>query len=460
VLLGLMAFMLRFDLVYSVYLFTILFPFPSGVSVGSTNSILMTLIPLIWMVRAASTKSAIYFKRTKVDFAIALFLFTYVLSFINVETTEELRNSLRVFWRTAATVMFFYTIVTFVNDEKKIFTLVKISCSVCGFLMFTALLEFFMPGQSIIPGWIGFSGRAGMGEIGFRIEGMRVGGALKSQAMMADFASRTLFLLIFLTIKTRNYFEKTIWAAIGVMCLVTIAATANRGAVTSVSIAGIYLYYLFRKQISIAQVLVLMGAIAMLLALSEVTLTRYTNAVSLSDRLRGTYFTGAIPDSRKNTWKPAFRRSLEHPFIGHGPYYDIGEGLTYKMWPHNGLIFYFYTIGLFGLMAFLAVVYQVWKYTLSYKLPHVRGSPLADLSKVLGAVLVATAVQQMRTDHQREDIYPYMIWFIFGLIATTGIVLEELSKKRANQEPEPGGGGVAEGAKRRLRRQPLKRLRS
>jgi hypothetical protein len=428
--------------------------------VGSTNSILMTLIPLIWMVRAASTKSLVYFKRTKVDFAIALFLFTYILSFINVETTDELRNSLRVFWRTAATVMFFYTIVTFVNNEKKIFTLVKISCAVCGFLMFTALLEFFMPGQALIPGWISFEGRSGMGELGYRIEGMRVGGALKSQAMMADFASRTLFLLILLTVKTRNLLEKSVWAVIGVMTLVTIAATANRGAVMSVSVGGIYMLYLFRKQISVVRVVVLLGAITLVLALSEMMLTRYTSAVSLSDRLMGTYFKGVVPDSRQKTWKPALVRGLEHPFVGHGPYYEIGEGLTYKMWPHNGLIFYFYTIGIFGVMAFLAVVYQVWKYSLNYRLPHVRGSPLADLAKVLNGVIVVMAIQQMRTDHQREDVYPYMIWFLFGLIATTGIVLEQLSKQRTAEVPEPDGGGGTGGARPRFRRLRPGRLRS
>jgi len=459
VLIALMAFMLRFDLAYSVYLFTILFPFPSGVSVGSTNSILMTIIPLVWVVRAASTKSAIYFRRTKVDFAIALFLLAYVLSFINVETTPELRSSLKVMWKTVATVMFFYTIVTFIDDEKKIFMLVKISCAVCGFLMITALLEFVMPGQALIPGWIGFEGRSGMGELGYRIEGMRVGGALKSQAMMADFASRTLFILILLTIRTRNLFEKAIWGGIGILTIVTIAATANRGAFLSMFVGGCYLLFLFRKEISAARIVVLLGLIAILFSVSEVVLTRYTNAVSLSDRIMGTYFQGVVPESRKNTWKPALEKSLEHPIVGHGPFYDIGEGLSYQMWPHNALIFFFYTIGIIGVLAFLAIVYQLWKYSLNFKLPHVRGSPLADLCKVLNALILVTFIQQMRTDHQREDVYPYMIWFLFGLIATTGIVLENLSRERASQQADTAGGGGLDGPKRPFRRPRRGRLR-
>ncbi|HEU4365712.1 MAG TPA: hypothetical protein VFT13_09655, partial [Candidatus Krumholzibacteria bacterium] len=56
VLLSLVALMFRFDMVYSVYLFALLFPFPSGISIGSSNSVLMTVIPMIWAVRATSGK--------------------------------------------------------------------------------------------------------------------------------------------------------------------------------------------------------------------------------------------------------------------------------------------------------------------------------------------------------------------------------------------------------------------
>jgi hypothetical protein len=48
VVLGLMALMFRFEMVYSVYLFALLFVFPSGISIGSSNSVLMTIIPMIW----------------------------------------------------------------------------------------------------------------------------------------------------------------------------------------------------------------------------------------------------------------------------------------------------------------------------------------------------------------------------------------------------------------------------
>ena len=70
----LLVLMMRFDMAYSVYLFTILFPFPSAISIGSTNSILMTVIPLIWAIRASSTNTKFFLRKTHLDFPIVLFL--------------------------------------------------------------------------------------------------------------------------------------------------------------------------------------------------------------------------------------------------------------------------------------------------------------------------------------------------------------------------------------------------
>ena len=40
IMLGLSSLMFRFDMVWSVYAFTMLFPFPSGIAIGSTNAVL------------------------------------------------------------------------------------------------------------------------------------------------------------------------------------------------------------------------------------------------------------------------------------------------------------------------------------------------------------------------------------------------------------------------------------
>ena len=436
VLVGLMSLMLRFDMVYSVYLFTLLYPFPSGVSVGSTNSILMTVIPLIWAVRAASTKSRFFLQKTKLDIPIVLFLFAYLLSFFNVETSKELAESLRIMWRTVASIMYFYMIVNFVNDEKKVILLTKVACGVCALVMATAVIELFFPGAAIIPGWIGLASNAGEGRFGYRVEGLRVGGAFASHSMLSDFGTQMFFLMLFHVVRSRNPIEKTIWAAVILLTVAAVVATANRGAFVAFVVGTGYFLYLFRGRLSVTRLAIIAATIAGLFVATEMVLTRYTYAVSLSDRLTGTKFEGVVPETRTMTWKPALIKSLDHPFIGHGPYYDVGVGLTKQFWPHNGYIFYLYTIGVLGLLAYLAIVFRVWQYSKSYLIPETRGTPLNDISKILRVMLTMFLIEQLRTEHQRDDIGIFIMWMIFGLVTATALVMRE--KYQGAQTGESG----------------------
>ena len=209
VMMALMALMLRFDMVYAVYLFVLLFPFPSGISIGSTNSVLMTVIPMIWAVRATSSKTALI-RRTNLDVPIVLFFFAYIISLYNVDGNYALIRSAEIIWRQIAAFAFFYMIVNFVNDETKLFRMVKVMCATCGFVMFTAVFELFFPGAVIIPGWIGLAERVGQGSLTYRIEGIRVGGAFESHGMLADFGTQMIFLMLYLVVKAKNPLEKTI----------------------------------------------------------------------------------------------------------------------------------------------------------------------------------------------------------------------------------------------------------
>jgi hypothetical protein len=470
VLLALMAFMLRFDMVYSVFLFTILFPFPSGVSIGDTNTVLMTLIPLVWAVRASSTRTKFFLRKTKVDVPIVLFLLAYVLSFFHVETGTELTFSLKVLWRTFATVMYFFMIVTFVDDEKKIRILTKVLCGVCGFVMFTAVVELFFPGASIIPGWIGLNTGVGEGKFAYRVEGHRVGGSFGSHGMLSDFGTQVIFLMFYHTVRSRNPIEKMIWGGVALLTIVAIMATANRGAGVGFTLGVVYFLYLFKHRISFTKMVIIVGGIAALVAATEFLLTEHTYATSLSSRFMKTEFHGVVPDNRVGTWIPTLQRAMDQPFIGHGPWYDLGKGLTKVAWPHNGYILYFYTIGILGLLAFLAVVFRVWQYSLSFRLPGAAGTDIGDMGRLLHVILIVLLVEQLRTDHQRDDIYPFIVWLWFGLTTATALVLQErfaVGEGGPDGDGEgvgggPGGGGRGSGRGRSARsfRRPRGRFRA
>ena len=154
------------------------------------------------------------------------------------------------------------------------------------------------------------------------------------------------------------------------MTLVAILATANRGAGVGFAVALVLGLLLFRSRMRFhVQVLVVLFSVGLFLG-AQLVLEKYTVAASLFDRFTATEFQGFVPDTRKDTWGPALQGALQKPFIGHGPWYDPGEGLERKLWPHNGYLFYFYTIGIFGLGAFLWIIQRVFRCLMIWRQLH------------------------------------------------------------------------------------------
>jgi len=126
-----------------------------------------------------------------------------------------------------------------------------------------------------------------------------------------------------------------------------------------------------------------------------------------------------VPETRTMTWWPSILKSMEHPIVGHGPYFEVGAGLTFQFWPHNAYLYYLQTIGLIGLGAFLWIMTRVTKMSLGFRAQGRKRDNLGDLLALLHVSLVTFAIQQMRSDHQNSDYYPYHLWFMFGVITVT-----------------------------------------
>jgi len=429
VMLALSSLMFRFDMVWSVYAFTLLFPFPSGIAVGSTNTVLMTLIPMIWAVRATSQKQTLFY-RGPLDAAIGVFLLAYVVSLYSVSEGAALGHSIRIIWIQVTAIAYYYMITRFVEDEEKLVRLASIVAIVCALVMATAVLELIAPGAVIIPGWIGLKSTLGEGTLKYRVEGIRVGGAFQSHGMLADFGTQIFMFMVFFIIRARNPVARVMWAIMTVVTLVAILATANRGAGAGFAVAVVLGLVLFRSRMPFhVQVIVVLSSVSLFLG-AQMVLERYTVAASLMDRFTATEFEGVVPDTRKDTWVPALRGALERPFIGHGPWYDPGRGLVRKLWPHNGYLFYFYTIGVFGLSAFLWIIYRVFRCVMIWRHPALKGTDVGDMLRLALIWLVTMAVEQMRTDHQRDDIYPYIVWLCFGF----GVAAWNVARRRIERE--------------------------
>ncbi len=421
VILGLMALMFRFDMVYSIYLFAVLFAFPTGISIGSSNTVLMTIIPMIWAVRAASARSPLM-RRTPIDLAIGTFLLLHFVALFNVTDPLLLPQNVVVIWRQLAACALFYCIYMFVNDEERLFRFGKVLCVTCTLVMMTAVVELFFPGKQIIPGWIGLSNKLGEGVLHHRAQGLRVGGSFDSHGMLADFGTQLILFMVYFAILARNPMEKVLWMGSVATTLIAILATANRGATSGLMLGFILVLWFFRRRIGGTRIALIAVAASVGLVVVDTVLSERTIAVSVLDRFTNTQFEGMVPENRVMTWGPAFQEALEKPFFGHGPYYDTGLGLTKRMWPHNGYLFYFFTLGLFGLMAFLWVIVRVFRESQTWRRREIRDTRLGTFLGIAQIWLFVLLLEQMRTDHQRDDIYPFIVWMCFGVIVSGAAV--------------------------------------
>lgn len=427
VLLALLALMLRFDMVWSLFVFVLLFPFPSGVSIGSTNNVLMTLIPLVWLVRATSQKVPLL-NRTPADIPILAFMVVYLLSFVNVEPGAPMTVSIKMLWTQITAITFYYLIVKFVDDEKKLERFAVVVAVACSLVMFTAVVELLFPGTTIIPGWIETSKQLGVGKLKYRMEGIRVGGAFQSHGMLSDFGTQIIMFMVYFFVRSRNPLPKVIWASLTLMTLVAILATANRGAGSGLLVGSILMLVFFSRRIPFhARVLVVLGSVSIFVA-AQLLLDKYTVATSLIDRFLSTEIEGVVPENRVDTWVPAIKRSMEHPLIGHGPFYDTTRGLDQALWPHNGYIFTMHQVGIIGLGAFLWLLQRIASCGMAWRHAAVRNTHLGALAALGHIWFFVLLVEQLRTDFQRDDIYPYIVWMCFGFLMASWRIIENRIK--------------------------------
>jgi hypothetical protein len=431
----LLMMMLRFQMLYSLYIFMFLYTFPSGISIGGTNQVFATLIILIWFIRAHSEKIKL-FTGTEIDKFIALFISAYVVSLFNVEEFSTIKLSLNFMWTYTSAVMIFYLIVRLVNNEIKLLMVSQVLALGAALVFLTGLIEAFFPGTTIIPGWIELRG-IGMSNLSrFGDFGGRIGGAI-GEGILSDFAAIMTFPIIFFFIRAINPLPKFLWGCFSLLAFFNLLATANRGAFLSLTVGIIYFFYLYRKRIPMVKIVGVGALFIGCLIAGEYILAKYTYIASMTDRISNTTFKGGVPDTRQAAWAPAFWKSFDHIIIGHGPVFEHGKGDTPELWPHNAYIFYLYTVGLFGLTAFLAIIYKIMRMTLLFKHKAVWGTPLSSLMSIFHIQITIFLLLQLRSDHQRDTMYPYMIWILFGLItAGAGLIRKRIDEESKLDEKQ------------------------
>jgi len=230
-------------------------------------------------------------------------------------------------------------------------------------------------------------------------------------------------------------YMKGFWALMMTGALCTALATMHRMPLISLSIGIVYLVFLFSHRMRLHTVMLILMLGAGFVVTTETLMTQYTPTGSVFNRIEGTKFYGAIPDSRRGAWSQAWERGMERPWLGHGPHYDIRYTVSKVLAPHNSYLYYFYTIGVIGVAIYLWFLFTLVRMTTKYLGARMESRGFAwDLLVVQHVQLVVFLIDTIKINFQRSPIYTLLVWLMIGSIATTyRIVSSQAAQMRVQQ---------------------------
>ena len=136
-----------------------------------------------------------------------------------------------------------------------------------------------------------------------------------------------------------------------------------------------------------------------------------------------------MPDTRSDSWSEAFQRSLEHPLFGHGPYFTLRAGVRRFFWPHNVYLFYFFILGLSGVICFVWILVNLLRTSFRHMGRSLTNIPFSkSLLLVLHVIVLIFAIDQLKIEYLRNTAYPFIAWFLFGLTAACAKIAAEVDR--------------------------------
>ncbi len=395
----------------AVTLFVLVFTVPTFVFVSDTNVLLIGLLLTAWstlIVLGRVPKP----ERSPVDWAIWAYLGIHLLSFVNVTDPVALQKGIPIFVYMASGAALYWLLYNAIRTREQIWRVLQVLCLVSGFAYFSALVEYFF-NYKVVPEWFLYRG----GQTITSAE--RVGGIFGYHALLADFSAIMFYLQVFMGMRSRGTLLKVVYYGLAAIGLVVISMTVNRGGALTWAIGGAYFLFLARRQVDWTKLLISAPIVATIFLTYRWVVGQEPGRIRLIARLAGTQIERGIPDTRVHAWTQVLRRIPEHPWIGHGPYYQLGGvGESKLVWPHSAYLFYLYSTGVFGLMSWLWILGKLlWKTFPGFQVDF-RTAPFGKAVMALAHIqVVMFAMAQLRASHQRGNVYLYLMWILFALAA-------------------------------------------
>jgi hypothetical protein len=419
----------RFSTITALWMLLITYLFPFAISWGTSNEIFMLIIGMFVLLRISTGEHKLTIDR-KIRLPLILIAVSYFISFKNV-TPALMHLSLVSTFNFLAAAGFMVLIINFVDDEVKLKKTIHIMMiSAALFVAFT-IFEMLFPGKTFIPNWLYTHHKARL-----VMRGVRMGGPFHDYELAAEFFTLNAFFIFFVLIRSKRLVVRSLLGLFLVTDLFMMFTTITRGAFFSLIVGTVYLIFLSRKDISFVRFSYIVVGMTVLLVVLEGIVARYTTSGSLFERVMTTTFeSGLVPSNRVGTWENAIERGMKNPVFGRGAGWDFARGLTTGYWPHCLYLYYFNITGLFGLSAFIFLVYRLLKATFAgVRASLVTSSYPEALLKIMHVVLIIFLFDQIKIEYLRNGKYTYFIWFFFGMIIATHNIVTKQRRERAAAE--------------------------
>jgi len=199
----------------------------------------------------------------------------------------------------------------------------------------------------------------------FALKSNRASGRL-SGPFGAEFTSEYLamstLILIYLLMKKKHWpywSPLLLWSVIG-LNIGSMVMTGTRGGILVLLLGLLAGLFKYQKEIGLAKSIFLLFSFTMIASLIGVAVLNYTDHNVLLDRLENTEIREGVIDSRSIVWPTAWEAIQNNPFFGHGPRLRLMDDLTTSIpghepipYPHSLPLFLLYTLGIFGLLAYI-----------------------------------------------------------------------------------------------------------
>ena len=406
---------LRFPVYISAGIFIIVYTLPTVLWLGNTNILFLLCLTIVWVIKYGLRIEASP-KKTFLDWAIFLYILAHLVSVFQMRT-GDLDNTVRSLLHLLSPLLLFYIVVNAARTTKRLELLAQAFTFSMAFVYFTAIMERFFHSITYIPSWYLW----GQGSIYGEAQVFRAMGIFRTHGLLSDACALCLILQIFLVAYyRRNRFLASYHVVIGIVSMSILMLTGNRGGLLALAFGLVYMLWIFNKGIKVRHLVTGALIIGGIILISEWILSAQEGNITLISRLIATEFNeNYIPDTRKDGWPAIWELIMQKPIAGHGPYYDL---LYYRSidnhmgWPHNAFLFYFVTIGLFGVL-----IYIILLTILIFKTFPGRGHSMAQASLAKGLAIVfhvnviQLTIGELRTDHQRPDVRVIFMWVIYSL---------------------------------------------